>query len=142
MEGINPEVMGSGKSSPRRRSAGSELVAASSLDVAAKPKRGGGPKTPEGKRASSRNATRHGIYSGDTVIGDERFEDWQVCLSGYRQSLQPQGAFEEDLVEQVARNRWKRGRLERYVTERLNQQIELTRIRPRDALERDYDTIN
>jgi len=36
-----------------------------------------GPRTPFGKRAASRNATRHGLYSRDTVINSANLKESQ-----------------------------------------------------------------
>lgn len=42
-----------------------------------------GPRTPEGKAASARNATRHGFYSSLESIPDDQLAEFQRLLSHY-----------------------------------------------------------
>ncbi len=87
-------------------------------------RRGGGPKTPEGKKRSSSNAIKHGVFSKSPVIGDESDEDWLEHLAGMRESLKPQGRNEELIVYQLALNLWQRLREDRWETETLQRQVE------------------
>src|SRR5271167_4244130 len=87
----------------------------SAIEVAApNQKRGGGPKTAQGKQIASRNSTRHGILARTPIVGDETIEDWETHLAGFRQSLQPVGHVEEVLVHQLAQNRWIKARQDRW----------------------------
>src|SRR5664280_3352149 len=86
--------------------------------------RGGGPRTSEGKRRSSQNATKHGVFSKRPTIGDERDEDWIEHRAGMRESFQPQGRNEDLLVDQLALNRWQRLREECWMTEKLQLRLE------------------
>ena len=58
-------------------------------------KRGGGPRTPEGKRRSSRNAVKHGVFSRSPVVGGELDRDWLRHLEGMRKSFHPATEYEE-----------------------------------------------
>ena len=87
----------------------------------AKPKRGrqgegGGPKTPEGKARSSRNATKHGIRSPHPFIiqGVESPEEWDEFLAGFIESWKPAGMQEEELTVNVAFGCWKLRRCRLY----------------------------
>ena len=83
--------------------------------------RGGGPGTAAGKATSSRNATRHGVYSSLPVIaGVERHEDWDTHRQGVLQSLAPTGHLEESLAERAALLLWRLQRIARYETEAAN----------------------
>lgn len=73
-------------------------------------KRSTGPHTPQGKRASSKNLTRHGILSTSPVVGSESETDWEERLQAMRVTLKPVGQGEEVLVHQAAFNRWRRAR--------------------------------
>jgi hypothetical protein len=75
-----------------------------------------GPKTPEGKAVSSKNALRHGLAAVVPVIPGERAEDWQVFRSAIVESLAPFGAFEEELAERVALASWRLRRVAAYET--------------------------
>ena len=97
--------------------------------------RSGGPRTPKGKRRSSRNATKHGVFSKSPVISDEREEDWIAHFEGYRESFQPQGRDEEIHVGQMALNRWQRLREERWMAEKLQLQFEAIDHRSRQSID-------
>ncbi|MBL0162035.1 MAG: hypothetical protein IPP47_34000 [Bryobacterales bacterium] len=65
-----------------------------------------GPRTAEGKAASARNNTSHGLCSKDFVIlaGEEQeFSDFMTSLEA---SIQPVGALELDLFTQLAHASW------------------------------------
>ena len=70
----------------------------------------GGPKTPRGKRASSRNALRHGLRAKSVVMPGENPEDFEALRQSFIEHYQPAGLVEEDLVEQIAVCTWRRKR--------------------------------
>src|SRR4051812_39546985 len=75
--------------------------AASPAEAPAPPKRGGGPRSPEGKRRSRRNALKHGIRSA-TLLPDDL-----AALVGRRTEelaaeFQPRTPYEHWLVGQMA----------------------------------------
>jgi hypothetical protein len=94
-----------------------------------------------GKQTSAKNSRKHGVFSHEPVVGDERLEDWEAHLVGMRRSLQPDGHYEEVLTRQAAENRWKRARLERWMTDVIQQQIEFASLNSRGALEEAYDAM-
>jgi hypothetical protein len=61
-----------------------------------------GPRTVEGKRRSSRNAIKHGIFSKHLFLDPECREDFDKLHQGLREDLHPEGAIEQLLVEQLA----------------------------------------
>ena len=71
-----------------------------------------GPKTPEGKLASSRNALAHGLTARTVVLQNESEAEYEAELSAYLDHFLPQGKPETDLVHQLAAAQW---RLARYV---------------------------
>lgn len=73
-------------------------------------RRGGGPRTPHGKRRSRFNAREHGIFS-DVVLDDESRAEFEVLLQGLREDRQPQGLLEELVVEKIATIAWRYRRL-------------------------------
>ena len=77
-----------------------------------------GPKTPEGKRRSSRNALKHGLLAQEVVIlegdGAETQEEFDAFLIDLCEELQPQGVVEEILVERIATCYWRLRRAQRY----------------------------
>jgi hypothetical protein len=76
-----------------------------------------GPKTPEGKAQSSKNALRHGLSCPLPVLpGLERAEDWADFRAGILESLAPVGTLEEALAERVALCSWRLQRVARYET--------------------------
>jgi hypothetical protein len=75
-----------------------------------------GPKTPEGKAASSMNAVKHGAYSEAVVSLGETREDFDGLRASLEASLIPEGALEEKLVDRLASLWWRierAGRAER-----------------------------
>ena len=66
-----------------------------------------GPRTPEGRAISSRNAERHGLYSDAPVVAGETLEGWQQFHDGVVESLAPQGALEAELAGRVASLLWR-----------------------------------
>jgi hypothetical protein len=70
-----------------------------------------GPKTPEGKLASSRNATTHGLTAQTLVLHNESQAQYESDLRAYLDHFRPQGKPETDLVHQLVAASW---RLARY----------------------------
>jgi hypothetical protein len=85
-------------------------------DLVPQSKHGGGPRTPEGKKASSRNATKHGILSPDPTAKGEEPEDWRAFLDANRESLGPKTAFEEELVYSISVDQWNLRRVVKSMT--------------------------
>ena len=87
--------------------------------------KGGGPKTAAGRAKVSRNATKHGIHAiHPVVIADfESVEEWDDFYEGFRESLVPEGAVEEDIVYNLASNRWRQRRIIHAETAAINEQV-------------------
>ena len=72
-----------------------------------------GPKSPEGKQTSSRNATRHGLTGVFTVLPHENPEDFHDLAARIRDEFHPQGETENFLTEQMIQARCRLLRLQR-----------------------------
>jgi hypothetical protein len=70
-----------------------------------------GPITFEGKLASSRNATTHGMLSGTVVLTGESEDRFKALLADLHAELQPQTTVELTLVENMAVARWRQMRI-------------------------------
>ena len=73
-------------------------------------KRSTGPKTAEGKKNSSRNAQKTGVYAKNVLLGDEddrALGQWRAQL--YRE-WQPVGPTEKFYTEQLVGLMWRRSR--------------------------------
>jgi hypothetical protein len=67
-----------------------------------------GPKTPEGKAISSRNATRHGLTAtGTVVLQNENPAVWNQVLATHLAHYRPVDDIETELVEDIAFCRWR-----------------------------------
>jgi len=66
-----------------------------------------GPKTPEGKAASKRNATKHGLLANDAVLAAESMPDFEQLLSAFLDEYRPTSATERSLVRQMANAEWR-----------------------------------
>jgi len=75
-----------------------------------------GPRTPEGKAASSPNAKTHGLGAADPVLPHEDRNQFNSLLEQYKSDFEPVTAHEEFLVSQMAGARWKLDRAERIET--------------------------
>src|SRR5580658_6500825 len=65
-------------------------------------KKSTGPRTPEGKAASSRNSLVHGMTSGKFLPPDGDPDEFFHLLHQYRQRFQPFDEIEDNLVERLA----------------------------------------
>src|SRR5205085_8208049 len=72
-----------------------------------------GPRTSEGKAASSANAITHGLSAADPVLPHEDRNQFNALLERYQSDFAPTTAHEEFLVSQMAGARWKLDRIER-----------------------------
>jgi hypothetical protein len=83
-----------------------------------------GPKTPEGKEASSRNSLKHGFTARNTyILQCESEEDFQEFLDEHIAIHQPVTAPEKELVDQMAIARWRIRRFENVETVLINCEV-------------------
>lgn len=73
-----------------------------------------GPRTPEGKQISSRNATRHGILAKNLTIEGEDQAELTRLLDQAVAEWDPQTARELDLVHQLVIVQWRIDRANRF----------------------------
>ncbi len=66
-----------------------------------------GPATAEGKAISSQYATKHGLNCRQIVLANESQAEWESYLASYRGTYRPEGACEDDLVNEMAAARWR-----------------------------------
>src|SRR5579864_5372250 len=71
-----------------------------------------GPRTVEGKAASSQNAKTNGFNAVDPVLPNEDRNEFNALRERYTSEIAPKTAQEEFLVGQMAGARWKLNRLE------------------------------
>jgi len=72
-----------------------------------------GPRTEDGRRMSSRNATQHGLFASDVVAHGEDQARYQALLDALFAEHQPATVTEELLVERLALAFWREKRLAR-----------------------------
>lgn len=70
-------------------------------------KHGGGPRTPEGKRASSRNAVKHNCCSKNVLLTGESKAEFDEQYQMWLDRFSPGTGVEFLLVEQVAIDYWR-----------------------------------
>jgi len=78
-----------------------------------KSRRSGGPKTAEGKLASSRNSLKIGAYSKQEVLPGENLQELLELEQYFIEDFSPQGVTESALVHDLTVLAWKKLRLER-----------------------------
>jgi hypothetical protein len=75
-----------------------------------------GPTTQNGKTASSRNATRHGLTSTQIVMPGEDAAAYEDLRRGFHETYRPANEGERILVDQIAANAWRLMRAQRVET--------------------------
>jgi len=70
-----------------------------------------GPRTEAGKRASSRNALRHGLTAEHVVLDNEDPADFDALRASVRVEFEPQGPTEAFLVDRLAGLIWRLNRV-------------------------------
>src|SRR5689334_16482797 len=68
---------------------------------------GGGPQTPQGKTASSRNAVKHGLCCQQIVLPHENADAFSELRDQIKRELKPDGPIESELVEQIVGLIWR-----------------------------------
>jgi len=77
-----------------------------------------GPRTPEGKAISSRNALKHGLTARDVILHDEEErEDFAALQTDLTAELNPAGVLETLLLNRLLRASWDLRRIERIEVE-------------------------
>jgi len=77
-----------------------------------------GPKTPEGKARSARNALKHGLRAENyVVLPDEDAAEFAALEAALMGELAPQGVLQRILVGRIARAAWRLDRAERLEVE-------------------------
>lgn len=66
-----------------------------------------GPRTAEGKAASSQNATTHGLTSGRAVVAHEDRSAFDRLFAQYCEEFDPQTPHEEFVVRRMVDARWR-----------------------------------
>ena len=75
-----------------------------------------GPRTPDGKSASSRNGTKHGLSSAFKVLAHEDQEEFDALLQDMRACYRPRDIHQKLLVDQMAKSQWLLARAQRLQT--------------------------
>jgi hypothetical protein len=76
-------------------------------------KRSGGPKTEEGKKATSRNALKTGAYSSLIILPGESEDDFRALEEQFIQDFSPRDIAEASMVRNLAIITWKKLRVEK-----------------------------
>jgi hypothetical protein len=85
-----------------------------------------GPRTPEGKAASSMNALQSGIHAESSVIPGEDAAALAALTERFYQDCRPQTIIESTLVDNIIRASWRLRRFDRIDAELLIYKIEDT----------------
>jgi hypothetical protein len=85
-----------------------------------------GPTTPEGKLASSQNATQHGIFSRTMVLQCESQPRFEQVLAELKDQVQPRNSSESGYVEMMAIARWRQMRV--WAVQKTAIELEMARV--------------
>ena len=106
--------------------------------VTRKSKRSGGPKTLEGKAASSRNAVKTGSYSSQIALSSEEEADFKAFEDEFMNDFSPQGVVETSMVHELAVLAWKKLRLERVEHQLMRDQLK-SPITPQEYIDAGFE---
>lgn len=96
-----------------------------------------GPKTPEGKAASSRNAVKHGLTAERAVVSVEDRQEFEDFRRAFHQQFQPVGPVECFLVNRIVMSAWRITRIHAMETGL----FELRLIDVEHRIDRDYTNL-
>src|SRR5438270_12346364 len=82
-----------------------------------------GPRTPEGKKVSSKNAIRHGLFAAELLITNEKPEELEQFRNDFWAVLQPVGRVEEELTDEIDSLNWRLKGLRHCETELLTHYV-------------------
>lgn len=74
-------------------------------------KRSTGPRSASGKARSRLNAVTHGLTSRQLVVGAEKPEDFDAFREALFADLEPSGALQCELVDEIVRSMWRLRRI-------------------------------
>src|SRR6185503_13143580 len=80
-------------------------------------RRSAGPRTPEGKDRSSRNAVTHGLTARHALLPSEDAEEFERHLRAFTRRHRPEGPDELFLVQQMAEATWRLRRVRKLETD-------------------------
>lgn len=106
--------------------------------VIRKSKRSGGPKSLEGKVASSRNAVKTGSYSSQIALSSEEEADFKAFEDEFMNDFEPLGVVESSMVHELAVLAWKKLRLERVEHQLMRDQLKAS-ITPKEYIDAGFE---
>jgi hypothetical protein len=83
-----------------------------------------GPNTAQGKARSAQNARKHGLTAKDLVIRPEEQDEFDQYLSELAAELDPRGALEQTIFDQLVHAAWNMRRTRRLEAENAAEQNE------------------
>src|SRR6266403_3599801 len=72
-----------------------------------------GPRTPQGQARSSQNARTHGLTARDLIVAPNEGEEFEQLLNDYQTEVQPQGAIQQTLFDELVGAAWTLRRVRR-----------------------------
>ena len=91
-------------------------------------KKSTGPRTPNGRAVSSRNAITHGLHACDIILKSPHFTEdssqYEQLVVSLIDELKPEGVLQEHLVLKIANCLWRYRRVINAETAQINRQLE------------------
>jgi hypothetical protein len=91
-------------------------------------RKGTGPQTRAGKQRSKHNARKHGIGSKEIILDNESPAEFKLLQKGLWQDFAPQGAMEEEILNDLVLIRWYKRRVHRAVNAILAEKLEFVEL--------------
>jgi hypothetical protein len=95
------------------------LAAKGIIPSTPEPRGATGPRTPEGKQSSSRNATKHGLTARKTVLPNEDQAEFDKLLASVIEDRKAEGELETQFATEIASCLWRLDRARRYESQLL-----------------------
>jgi hypothetical protein len=92
-----------------------------------------GPTSPQGKAASSRNATTHGLTARASILHGEDPEDYRAFVDDYLDYYRPANSIDHAIVVEYADLQWRLRRVPVVETQAWNREIEELSSKPENA---------
>lgn len=76
-----------------------------------------GPRSPEGKSASSQNALKHGLSSQYVPLSESERPQFEALEADFRREVKPSGALQECIFQDLVAAAWKRSIVNRLLSQ-------------------------
>src|SRR6266851_1713907 len=100
-----------------------------------------GPRAEAGKARSAQNARTHGLTAKELVIAPEDSAEFEELLADYQSEIDPQGAIEHTLFDELVSAAWNLRRIRRMETELCAAAASYSELLENEAIQKKLDRL-